>query len=235
MTAPAFGATDILSLGADWEPQSSDGAKASTIARAGGADGDIIAEKQHNSIQSGTASYIYVGAETGFIGALASFWPGKLVASNTLQITNVAIDYSPCAQGQRPKVTFSFRDGPTADPATPFWYVTDLVLPTYTAANVIVPQSVLTATLGDAEITNVQWSLGCEVGQDNDKDGDYLASQAYQGNETIALTTKGIPTSITSTGWLIPSEAAALVPNTSNSDYPDHTYQFQRKVTRSIA
>jgi hypothetical protein len=233
MAAPAFGATDILSLGADWEPQTSDGAKAPTIVRAGGKDGDILAETSHYPIQSGTATYIYIGAETGFVAALASAWPGKLVASDTLIITNVAIDYGPCAQGKRPLVTFSFRDGPTEDSPTPFWYVTALTLPTYTAANVVVPQAILAATAGDAECINAQWSLGMELGVDLDKDGAFLASQGYQGIENLTLTWKGTPTSITSTGWLTQTEAASAIANTSNTDYPDHTYTFTRKVTRT--
>jgi hypothetical protein len=235
MAAPAFGAVDVGTLGADWEVQNTDGAKAPTLVRASGANGDIIAETTHYPIQSGTITAIYVGAETGFIGALASLWPGKLIASDTLIVLGVGIDYGPCAQGKRPLVTFTVRDGPTAAPATPFWYVTALVLPTFVAANVTVPQAILTATLGSAEITNAQWSLAMQLGADLDAAGAYLASQGYEGIETLNLTCKGIPTSITSTDWKTQTEPASAIANSSNTDYPDHTYAFTRKVTRSVA
>jgi hypothetical protein len=235
MAAPAFGAVDVGTLGADWEVQNTDGAKAPTIVRANGGNGDIIAETSHYPIQSGTITAIYVGAETGFIAALGSFWPGKLIASDTLIVLGNAIDYGPCAQGKRPLVTFTVRDGPTSAPATPFWYVTDLVLPTYVAANVIVPQALLTATLGSAEVTNAQWSLAMQLGADLTAAGAFLASQGYEGIETLTLTCKGIPTSITSSGWLTQTEPAAAIANSSNSDYPDHVYTFTRKVTRSVA
>jgi hypothetical protein len=233
MAAPAFGAVDVGSLGADWEVQNTEGAKAPTIVRASGGNGDIIAETSHLPVMSGTIQAIYIGEETGFIAALASLWPGKLIASDTLIIMEVAIDYGPCAQGKRPMVTFTVRDGPTAAPPTPFWYKTDLVLPTFTDANVTVPQAILTATLGSAEVTNAQWSLVMQLGVDTDKDGAFLTSQGYEGIENLSLTCKGIPTSITSTGWLIPTEPASAIANTSNSDYPDHAYTFTRKVTRS--
>jgi hypothetical protein len=235
MAAPAFGAVDVGTLGADWEIQNTEGAKAPTIVRASGGNGDIIAETSHLPVMSGTIQAIYIGAETGFIAALADLWPGKLIASDTLIIMEVAIDYGPCAQGKRPLVTFTVRDGPTEDSPTPFWYVTDLTLPTFTAANVTVPQAILTATLGSAEVTNAQWSLVMQLGVDTDKDGAFLTSQGYEGIENLSLTCKGIPTSITSTGWLIQTEPASAIANTSNSDYPDHAYTFTRKVTRSVA
>ena len=235
MAAPAFGAVDVGTLGADWEIQNTEGAKAPTIVRASGGNGDIIAETSHLPVMSGTIQAIYHGTEIGFIGALASLWPGKLIATSTLIIMEVGIDYGPCAQGKRPLVTFTVRDGPTAAPATPFWYVTDLTLPTYAVANVIVPQAILTTTLGGAEVTNAQWSLAMQLGVDTNAAGAFLTSQGYEGIETLTLTHKGIPTSITSTGWLIPTEPASLIANTSNSDYPDHAYTFTRKVTRSVA
>ena len=236
MTAPAHGAVDVLDLGADWEPQGSDGSKSSSLIEAGSSNGDSSAEKVITPTENGTARYIYIGAETGFIAALlaATALPGQLVDTDSLLILRVAIDYAPCAAGERPMVTFTFRDGPTAAPATPFWYTSDLTLPTYVAANLLVP-TLLTVTAGDAECTNCQWDLGCEFGQSNNKDGAFLAGQAYKGRENIALTFKGVPTSITSTGWQELAAVAANIANTSGTDYPDHPYSFTRKVARSVA
>jgi len=236
MTAPAFGATDVLALGADWEPVSNSPASAGTRVTAGGNDGDVIASNVHNTIESGSAAYIYTGAETSFIAAwaAANCRPGELVDTNTLMVLSLALDYSPCAAGKRPLCTFGYRDGPTAAPTTPFWYTTALVLPTYTAANIEVPESVLTLTLGDAELQNLQWGLGMQFDPSLDKDGDYLAGQGFGAEETLDLTFVGLPTSITSTGWDQTSGPGA---NTglqlSNTGYDQSAYQFVRGVTRS--
>jgi hypothetical protein len=234
MSAPSFGGIDtILSLGADWEPQVSSGATNREIKRAGSSNGDFSAETSHNPIQSGQQSFIYIGAETAFAAALtaANCWPGQLLNDNLL-ITSLGIDYGPCAQGEAPLVTFNFRDGPTAAPATPFWYLSALVLPTYRAANLVIP-TLLTVTAGSAECVQCQWAIGCQFGQSTNKSGNYLSGNAYQGEETISLGFVGLPTSITSTGWLISAEASALIANTSNADYPQTPYNFTRKVTRS--
>jgi len=235
MALPATGATDVLDLGADWEPQNSGGALAQTPLRAGGANGDFSAEAAITPIESGTADYIYVGAETGFIAALlaAEALPGFLVATDTLFIKGVAIDYSPCARSERPLIKFTVEDGPTSAPAAPYYYTSALTLPTYVAASPVVP-ALLTVTAGDAECINSQWSLTCQLGRSLTKAGAFLAGQGYQGEETLALTFKGVPTSITSTGWLQTAGIATKLANTANTDYPDHAYAFARKVTRTL-
>jgi hypothetical protein len=68
-----------------------------------------------------------------------------------------------------------------------------------------------------------------------DKDGLYLAGKAFKGQEVIAHTWRGVPTSITSTDWIKTAGAAPLIPNRSNSGYADQQYSFARKVTRVTA
>ena len=234
MAAPVFGASDVLSLGADWEPQGSDGALNLTRATASGNDGDIVAEKGHNTINSGTATYIYIGEEAAFAAAIftAAAWCGMV--KNSLLITGIGIDYSPCAQGKRPLVTFTFRDGPTA--AT-HHYLTALVLPTYAAGGVNVPD-ILTVVPGTppaaSETTNNQWGLTAQFGEDLDKDGTFLAGETYAGEETLNITTVGVPTSVTSDGWIETQAPSATCPIRSNVGYNEgvgHTYV--RKVTRT--
>jgi len=237
MTAPVFGAADKLALGENWEAQGGSPNNAPTHAEATGPDGDVVAEVGHRNKETGTIGYKYVGAETDFVAALlaAGALPGQLVDSDTLLITQVAIDYAPCAAGERPLVTFTYQDGPTAAPATPFWYTTDLTLPTYVAANVIVP-SFLTPVAGDAEIQTSSWQLACQFGEDLDADGEYLAGQSHKGQETVNMQFVGTPTSFTSTGW-IPQGAPGS--NTgevdSNTGYGTAPYVFVRKVTRSTS
>lgn len=239
MSAPVFGALDVLALGANWEPQGNSPSSAGTRATAAGPTGDIVAENTHNVIESGTAQYIYTQTETPSTDFAAAFAAdscdvGDLVDTNTLQITGIAVDYGPCAAGKRPLVTFSYQDGPTAEPATPFVFLTDLTLPTYAAANVTIPESILTMTLGSAEIQNVQWGLTMQVGRDLDKDGDYLASQGYQGEETLTLTFVGTPTSITSTEWQQTTGPGANTGEAiSNTGYGQSVYTFVRAVTRT--
>ena len=235
MSAPTFGVIDKLALGSDWEPQNISPASAGTRVKVNGPDGDQVASNVHNTVESGTASYIYVGAETDFAAAFAadSCDVGDLMASNTLLITGIAIDFSPCAAGKRPVVNFTWRDGPTAAPATPFVYLTTLTLPTYVAANVIVPE-ILTMTVGDAELQNSQWALQMQYGDDLDKVGEYLAGQGFDGEETLALTIVGTPTSITSTGWDQTSGPGATTgEQASNTGYGQTAYAYARGVTRT--
>ena len=234
MTAPAFGALDVLALGTGWEAQSSSASASPTRATATGNDGDIVASTTHNAIESGTATYIYTGAETDFATAIAaaSADVGDVVDTNTLLITGYTIDYSPCASGKRPTIAFSYRDGPILASAT---YVTSLAasLPTYVATTPVVPD-LLALTAGDAETTSSQYSLVAQFGEDLDKDGEYLAGNTYAGEETIELSFVGAPTSITSTGW---DQTAGPGANTggelTQTGYNTTSYTFIKGITRS--
>jgi len=231
MAAPVFGTTDILALGADWEPQGDSPATVvPTRVAIPGPTGDIVASTTHNPQTTSSTKYIYIGAETAFIAAFAaaSCDVGDLIAA-TKFITGIAIDYSPCAAGQRPVVTFSWRTGPTTSPATPYVYLTAQVLPTYAVANVAVP-TIFSITAGSAEVTNAQWSLSCSFGEDLDKSGAYLDGNGYNGEEKIDLTFAGIPTSITSTGFQYVGGAQST---TQNNGYNQATYSYIRSVTRS--
>jgi len=128
-------------------------------------------------------------------------------------------------------VTFSFRNGPTAAPATPYWYKTDLVLPTYVSANLIVPP-LFTVSAGDAELQSCKWSLSIQFGEDLDKDGAFLAGNGYGGEETVNHRWVGVPTSITSTGWIKTGGNASGIAASANTSYPTNDYTFVRKVTR---
>jgi hypothetical protein len=232
MTAPAFGITDLLQLGSDWEAQGVSGASAGTRAVATGDDGDQVASTVHNNIESGTMRYIYKGAQTDFPTAWAadSCDVGDIIAASTLLITALALDFSPCAEGKRPICTFTFRDGPTAAKAI---FITDQSIPTYVSATPVVP-SILAVTLGSAEVINCQWSLTAQFGEDLDKDGEFLAGNTYGGEESITLTFVGKPTSITSTGWDQTSGPGATVGNEKgNTAYDNYNYTFVRGRTRS--
>lgn len=232
MAAPVFGAADNLSLGADWEPQGSDGGVSQDRATASGNDGDIVAEEDYHAVNSGSTRYIYIGEETAFVAAIeaASAWPGMVL--NSLMITGIGIDYAPCAQGKRPVVAFQHRDGPSASTRS---YKSATVLPTYVTGAVSVP-TILTATAGDAECTNAQWGIAAQFGEDLDKDGAFLAGDCYGGEESLALTWVGIPTSVTSTGWTKTADISTTCPIRSNTGYNEGgTMNFVKKITNTPA
>jgi len=231
MANPVFGALNPLNLGADWVPQGSDGGKTLTRATAPGANGDIIAENGHNAINAGTARYIYQGAQAAFAAAItaALAWPGRIV--NSLFIQGIGIDWAPCAQGKLPVVAWTFRDGPTTSVLE---YKTTLVMPTYVTGGVLVP-TLLTVTGGGAEATNCQWGIACPFGDDLNASGNFLAGQGYGGEETINLTMVGVPTSVTSVGWIETAAPSATCPISSNTGYNEgqgHTYI--RAVLRAV-
>jgi hypothetical protein len=205
-----------------------------TRATATGDDGDTVASTTHNPIETATIVAVYKGAETGFIAAFANFWPGKLLLTNPVLSTGLAIDYSPCMSGERPKVTFNVRTPVITLATVPYWYKTDLVLPTYVAAGLIVPP-LLAATAGDAKIQSCQWALGFQPGEDLDHAGAFLAGACYNGEESIQHSWVGIPTSITDTGWDKTAYHPAVVPNASNVGYNVNAYSFVRKVARATA
>jgi hypothetical protein len=235
MAAPVFGASDVLALGSGWEPFESSGSGSQQRATATGDDGDIVAESAFDAQQIGQVSYHYTGAEVAFIAAFAAAtcWPGYLKESK-LFILGVGIDYNPCAQGELPVVTFDVTNGPVTAAPTPFWYTTALVLPTYTAANIIIP-TLLSVTAGDAECNSCQWGIRCNHGRTLNKDGAYLAGRGYGGEETLNLSFVGVPTSITSTGWINTALAPADIALRSNTGYPSVSYSFTRKVARQTA
>jgi len=225
--ALAFGATGVLGLGEDWELQSTSPTVNRTRAEATGDEGDVIAATEHNAITGGSETYVYIGAETAFVAAIeaGSAWCGNVMQSLYV-ITSIAIDYSPCASGQRPKVTFTYRDGPTSDCRI---YKTDVVLPTYVASSPSVP-SLLSVTAGDAECQSSSFSLSCEFGFDLDDGGDYLAGETYKGMESITLNFVGTPTSVTSTGYTSTDSGA-----TTNTAYPTTSFTYVKGVAHYVA
>ena len=223
MSAPVFGGIDVLNLG--YEVQSSSPGTAPTRATATGSDGDQIASNTHYDKITGTITYIID------VATFAGPWPGQ-IANTDYIILGVAIDYSPCAAGKRPLVTFTYQNGSAA--TTPFSYQSVLTLPLYggvTPANVDVPE-LLTVTGGSSEIQTANWGLTCQIGEDLDKDGELLALQCYNGEETVSMQFVGTPTSITAVGWdLVATPAPGE--NTTNTGYGTSSYNYVRGVTRS--
>jgi hypothetical protein len=222
MSATAFGASDVLSLGADWEPQNKNETTAYERAEATGANGDRIASSTHAALQTGTCPYIYTGAETDFSTALTAASAHVGQAANSLLVNQIEIDYAPCAEGKKPVVTFSYRNDITA------------------ASNVYLPSISLTTTAAtvpdllangdaDSECTSAKYTIRCEVGQDRDADGAIIAGATYHGEEQVDLEFYGVPT-LTSTGWDAITNPGAT---DSNAEYSTSSYSFVKGILRT--
>jgi hypothetical protein len=225
MAAPAFGATDVLSLGADWEPQGYDEATAQARATAAGNEGDIIAESAYNSVKSGTARYIYIGAETTYGAALtgADAHPGKYLSTAAVVVTGVEVDYSPVASGQREVCTFTYRAGPSAD-----CLVYTVALATLATKPTAVPDLVTNSDSANSECTSARYSIQAQFGESLDKDGAFLAGTTYGGEETLTLEYVGTPTLVT-TGWIATSDGDAK----SNTGYNTTPVTLVRKIAHT--
>ena len=246
-TVPTFGAADILALGADWTAQDSSDAYAYQRAIATGSNGDTIGETSYGAIRTGSNKFIYVGAETDFVAAInAGPFPGSiqtLIAPATLavMILSVNVDYSGCAKGERPQVTFSFRDGPTAASRVyhasgigPVLSHTAPVLPTYVSAAPVVPSIFTFAGKGTAEVTNASYMIKCDHGQSNNASGNYLAGDNSNGEETVTLAWVGNPAVPTPTGWILTAKPG--LGNRTNTGYGDgNQIVFTRGVKAYVA
>ena len=227
--ALTFGQADVLTLGADWEPQTDSGQKSKTRATATNGKGTIVAEKTHGAVSTRTAVYIYKGAETDLVDAIdaADANPGQAV--NSLLVLGVSVGYGDCKSGKLPKVSFEYTDQRTTDSQV---FKPTVTLPSYTAGSPEVP-TILTATLGDALPDDCTYRIGCQIDPDLDKDGDVLGGETFGGEESLDISFTGTPPSITSTGWSDTSEGAPA--STGNTAYPKASYSFVKGVAIYVA
>ena len=223
MSAGTHGASDILTLGADWEAQ--DTAKATTRDRitAPKANGDIAASTTFGDSIEIVVPYIYIGAETLLAAALeaASANVGQLLA--TYLITAIDCDLSPLGDGKRAMINFTAVNGFSA--ASAIYKPSIEVLLTVGS----IPD-LLTNSDADSECTGAKYGISAPHGSDRAADGDIIRGATYGGEETLELDYYGIPT-LTSTGWDDPSESE----RDSNSEYSGSSYSFVKGVDRYVA
>jgi hypothetical protein len=224
--AITHGATDRFSLGAGWEPQSSDSNTALQRITSPKANGDTAVQNGITEVESRNCTYIYTGAETAFVAAIeaAGAWPGQVTGG--MLVTEIRIAYADCASGKKPKVTFTGRDGIDDDSNI---YKTAVVLPTYAEATVEVP-NLFTATLGDAEPADATYIIRCQFEPDLGKTGDVLSGETYNGEEQIDMAYKGTPTSVTTTGYIATTTTEA----DTNTGYPDATVSGVKNIARYV-
>jgi hypothetical protein len=222
--APVFGITGFLAtdLGADWEPQSGDKTTALTHAEAVGNDGDVVAEKGHDSHDMGSETYVYIGSASDYgtatTGALdaAGALPGKFLTTAAVTITSVTIDYGPCASGQRETVTFNYSEGLAADSAVYKPSLTTVLATKQENAGV---PALFTNANTDSKCQTASYTIECQEGRTLDKDGEYLAGSTYKGQESVSATYVGVP-ALTTTDWIVTSLGGGAKSNTGYDTYP---------------
>jgi hypothetical protein len=231
MAAPVFATVaDALSMGEGWEPQGSSPVKNQQEATATGSKGDIIANDGYAEETTGATRYVYTGAETGFaaaiVAALAS--PGRV--KNSLLVLAVNIDYGPCAVGEAPVCEFRWSDKYTADPGFEY-LIEDVTLPTYVDSAPEIP-TILAATAGDAEATGATYTLEASKGNVLNKSGAFLRGHAYGAKETVNVKWVGVPTSMTTTDYVVTTQPSGSGEQT-NTGYNSVTYTATRGVART--
>jgi len=240
---PVFGigATDPLTLGADWEVQSINLGGAGNFSRATaiGAAGDAVAHSLYDGVSSsvgrisGTITAVYVGAETDYPTALAGFEPGTF--HTALMITGVTIDYGPCASGQRETVQFAVTNTALSADSSIFKPSLSTELATKQEGTGI--PSLLTAAGADSEATACTYALTCEIGTVQGADGNDIAAAAtFNGQEVISQSYVGDPGAVTApTGFLVVVKAATAAADKTNTGYDTYNATANANVLRYVA
>jgi hypothetical protein len=238
MAVPVFGALDILG-DADWEVIGSDLPSGFDRATSPTNEGDIAAEKAFHEQTVGSCKAHYIGEEVTIAAALeaSDFNVGNIVTYNTtvfLLITGVSVDYSPCKEGGLPEVTFSLRV--VSDAAgvyaiyKPTLATAAMMPPTAGVATAGIP-ALFANSNADSDATAATYALTAQWGESQDGDGDTLAGNLYQGEETVNMTHRGIPT-LTTTGYIVTTQPLAAGGGAaSNTDYAD----FQTTAVKAVA
>lgn len=234
---PVFGITGFLAtdLGSDWEPQGSDGAENHAHAEAVGNNGDVVKENAYQEHLTGSETYLYKGSATDYgtatTGALdaAGALPGKYLSTAAVAITGVEIDYSPCAQGKRETVKFSWSKGLTADSAV---FKPSLTTQLATKQENDGVPALFTNANTDSKCQTATYTITCQEGRDHDKDGQYLCGSTTKGQETVNATYIGLP-SLTTTGWIVTSDINANAGTKSNTGYDTYIVTAAKAVLRT--
>lgn len=224
-----IGATDVYSMGANWQVQSASEGDNDQLAQAQGSNGDVIAEETYGQSLAKSATYKYTGTtdlwydSSDTAGALYSALPGNV--KNSILITSVNVVYGNSGDGLWPTVTFEGTNWDTQAVTTDSnKYFPTIDLPAG-------PNCPELLTNGDTSGENVaiaaSYTISAEVAEVLDTDGDHAIEATYNGNEELSLTHLGAPT-LTTTGWKVTS----VTDNDENTDYPTTETTASKALTR---
>lgn len=201
---PIYASGGILAtdLGTNWEWIQGDANEGKNKVYASGHDGDLVAGTTNGAHVTGNETYIYIGTVAnyaGTAGALGTNIPGNYMASGSVQLLEVAIDYSDCAQGKREKVTFGFTGGPTSGPHT---YSPSFTteLPTKQENDGI--PSIFANGNETSQCSKATYKISCQEGRVDDKVGNYLCGAVFGGEEEVDLEHVGVPDLTIPDDWL---------------------------------
>lgn len=234
---PVFGTGSKLGsdLGTDWIWAGSDGQTSNQFAEAINGLGDTYKQTKYDPHSTGSETYHYngtVGSYGGTAGVLAGFEPGQYMATATVAIVGIEIDYGPCASGQRETVKFSWSSGLAADSAI---FKPSLILGELPTKRELlgVPEMGTNANT-DSRIQSATYSIACEEGRSLNAAGTRFAGATYHGMETINETHVGIPAMTFPTDWQITSSADGVGEGSkSNTGYDTHSVTAQHGVARA--
>ncbi len=236
---PVYATGGILAtdLGEDWEWQSGDVGQAAEHAKAPSSTGDTTAECIHGEHVTGSEKYLYIGTATDYTSATtgaivaAAAMPGRFLTTANAVILSVEIDYSPCAQGKREVVTFTFSRGIAADDHE---YLASLTTVLKTKQeNDGIPNDLLANANATSKCTAATYAIKCEEGRDLDKVGDYLCGAVYGGEESLNMTHCGVP-SLTAGTWMVTtSQVGTGEGSLSNVTYGTFNTVAVKMITRT--
>lgn len=231
-----FGTADILSLGENWKVLSSEYTIGRNVATAADEYGDVIAAQTHGDIISGRCQAKYFGNVEDFVTLLSDVSLKRLVGSVVtigsvkVTLTEIAIDYSPCASGQKPVVSFAFRSGQSSASAE---YTPTLTLPTFGNSIPHIPE-LFSNSGADSEPRSVRYTLRANFGQDIDNTGNIIAGATFEGVEEVTMEYVGVPMLVT-TGWLVTAEpsSGSHAGTRAATDFQRTTYTLLKYLTRN--
>lgn len=213
-------ATDLFSLGGDFQAQSSTNDDQESVIHALDGNGDVVASDTHGSMNSVSCVYKYTGAATLWTTTTSELIPKPGSIQNSYIVTSVQVDYSPT---DWPTVTITGHNhdenAHSADLET--------FSPSITLAGARGCPDLWTNADTDSAPTSVTYTIACEHVDVDDGSGDHLAGDTYRGMETISAEYVGTP-SLTTTGWYVSSSNAG----DSNTEFDTTAVSGEKPITR---
>ena len=228
---PVFATGSVLGndLGTDWMWAGSDSQTSKQRAEATNGAGDTYKQTTYDPHSTGSETWQYNGTATaygGTGGALEGFEPGQYMATATVAIVGIEIDYGPCASGQRETVKFSWSSGLAADSA--------IFKPSLTTELKTKQEGTGVPELGtngntDSRIQSASYAITCEEGRSLNGAGARFAGATYGGKESVNETHVGLPAVTFPADWGVTTSTGSK----SNTGYDTYATTAEHGVLRA--
>jgi hypothetical protein len=219
-------ASDILgltALNAAWRSQNTNNDDQAARAIAQGNDGDQVASTLYDDKNEVSGNYTWVSADPIWTDTSAeNLLPiGTVAGAGSYMCQQEVVSYSNNAYPTLAATGHNHDDNPHADTEM-VEYSPSIVL----AGGFGVPDILANADT-DSSPTAATYTLTAEHQDVNDKDGNHLAGDNYNGSESLSLTYYGSP-SLTTTGWDITSANSG----DANADFDTYVIALEKGLTR---